>query len=96
MVSFTHFEGIYATSYYGGTASVVATDNVVADNDGYGGIVAESPATTMRVSGNKVVRAATYGFLNSSSAAFESHGDNVVQGSGSGTTFGSLAAPSKY
>jgi hypothetical protein len=92
-VTYAAFEGILAWGN-GGTASLVAIDNVVSDIPAESGIV-ESNAT-VRASGNTVTRVGGWGLKDVGGGTFESAQDNFVQGNASGTTQGSITSVGKF
>jgi hypothetical protein len=92
-VTYTAFEGKFAFGN-GGTASVVAVDNVISDIPSESGLV-ESNAT-MRASGNTVTRVGGWGLENAGGGTFESAQDNFVQGNTGGTTQGFITNVGKF
>ena len=87
------YEGIFAYGN-GGTASVLAVDNVVSDNTSQSGIVALNG--TVRASGNTVTRVAAWGLFNGGGSTFESAQDNFVQGNGAGPTAGTITNVGRF
>ena len=92
-VTYAAFEGLLAWGN-GGTASLVAIDNVVSDIAAESGIV-ESNAT-VRASGNTVTRVGGWGLKDAGGGTFESAQDSFVQGNTGGTTQGSITNVGKF